>query len=503
MFEIREKDLLGRTGTITTRHGKVETPAFFPVVNPVRQDVGLETVARYAGQVITNAYLVRRSYGDLAKELGLHRILGWEGPIMTDSGAYQLLQYGQVHVDPDEVLMYQVDIGSDIGVILDIPSSVEESYESVSLGVEETLRRARRAIEMLRDRKGMLLVGPVQGADRLGLLAHSARAMARLDFDMYAIGSPTTLLERYDFYTIAKIIVTAKRALPPGKPVHLFGAGHPLVIPLAVALGIDTFDSASYVLYARDDRIMTPTGTIRLEDVKTEHIPTHGRLGEYRTRDLMEMPREERTRIIAEHNLEVLVREIEIVRQRIHEGTLWEYLEQKARAHPSLYAALRVFGRYRKFVAASSPETRPETFGRIYFGDTAHLRPEPYMHFERVRPQEKPILILLHVGEKPYTRTWLYRWVVERLEEAGVRDRVHIAFLDGIFGPVPEEVAEVYPLSQNTSMGSSREALDRVLAFLGRYDAAISNVPIRGAMYEPSIDKLVEKAIRLGTSASI
>lgn len=77
----------------------------------------------------------------------------------------------------------------------------------------------------------MLIVGPVQGGDRLDILSYSAVKMGELNFDIYAIGSPTTLLEEYDFSTIMRMIAVVKEKLPPGKPVHLFGAGHPLILP--------------------------------------------------------------------------------------------------------------------------------------------------------------------------------------------------------------------------------------------------------------------------------
>ncbi|WP_054853990.1 tRNA-guanine transglycosylase [Vulcanisaeta distributa] len=102
-FEILEKDLAGRIGRLRTRSGIIETPALFPVINPVKQVISLSDILGIGfNQVITNAYLLKRHYGDLVREVGVHKLLNWDKPIMTDSGAYQLLMYGKVEVSPPE-----------------------------------------------------------------------------------------------------------------------------------------------------------------------------------------------------------------------------------------------------------------------------------------------------------------------------------------------------------------------------------------------------------------
>ena len=78
---------------------------------------------------------------------------------------------------------------------------------------------------------------------------------------MLALGSPVEFMESYEYKLLAEMIIAAKKNIPTSIPLHLFGAGHPLTIPLAVALGCDTFDSASYMLYAKHDRVITEDGT--------------------------------------------------------------------------------------------------------------------------------------------------------------------------------------------------------------------------------------------------
>jgi len=344
-FEILDKDLAGRIGRLITKAGVIETPALFPVINPIKQVLPLGEIKNVGfNQVITNAYLLKRHYGDLVKDIGIHRFLNWDGPIMTDSGAYQLLMYGKVDVSPSEILKYEVDIGTDIGVILDIPTQWGRPKDAVFLEIEETLRRARSALTKLKlwdPEHRMLIVGPVQGGDKFDILSYSASKMGELNFDIYAVGSPTTLLEEYDFSTVIRMVATVKARLPPGKPIHLFGAGHPLILPFAVAMGVDLFDSASYVLYARDDRIILRDRTVRLSELRVDRIPCNCPVcRRYSVKELMGMSKPERERLIALHNLHVLWEELQEIKARIREGTLWEYLEEKAGGDARVKSAL-------------------------------------------------------------------------------------------------------------------------------------------------------------------
>ncbi|MGC8582867.1 MAG: tRNA guanosine(15) transglycosylase TgtA [Thermoproteus sp.] len=465
-FEIEAKDLLGRVGRLYTKSGVLETPAIFPVVDPKKQELKLSIINKYFKNIITNSYFI---YSIFKEPIDVRKFLGWSGIVMTDSGAYQLMRYGVIDIEPDEILRYQSEIGSDIGVMLDLPMDSEESYFSASIKVEETLRRALRAAEMRGELGGMLLVGPIQGGIYGDLLARSARRMSALPFDIYAVGSPTTLLEEYRFDEILDIVLRVKLNIRREAPLHLFGAGHPLILPFAVAAGVDLFDSASYVLYARDDRIMLRDRTVRLDEVRVDYLPCSTKLCDKPVKEIREMPKMERTELIAEHNLAMLREEILEIKQRIYEGTLWEYLEEKARAHRSLYNALRIMRKYLKLVEEYDPVTHPEPSGLLFFGDTSASRPEPYRHRLRIRHYyqrpDKPVAVLLKVDFRPYNKSWEYIYLNKILDK--FRKYVHIYFIDDIFGVVPEEVAEVYPLSQHESWGAS-EALYDDVAFISK-----------------------------------
>ncbi len=461
MFEILHKDLAGRIGKLYTKSGVIETPAIFPVVNPLKQTLSLNDIREIGfRQIITNAYLVKKQYGDTAREMSIHSILNWSEVIMTDSGAYQLMEYGYVEVSPLEILQYQIDIGSDIGVILDIPTRGDTPYTQALIEVEETLRRARQAIAMrdvLDPEHKMLLVGPVQGGTYLDLLEYCAKRLAKLDFDIYAIGSVTLLLEHYEFRSIIEMIITAKSVLPAGKPVHLFGAGHPLIIPIAVALGVDLFDSASYILYARDDRVMLPNRTLRLSEIKSDYIPcTCPVCRKYSIKELLEMPRHEREPLLAKHNLYVLAREIEEVKLRIREGTLWEYLQEKAHANPKVLEALLALERYADALKRTSPVTRGDIRGIfIYSYETDKTRPHYRVHIERLvrnyePPPGKKVLIVLpeYHFDRPSNRSTPFISLCVKLARENLLDKVHICFFSPVFGIVPHEISDIYPLAQ-------------------------------------------------------
>jgi len=162
-FELRDRDLLGRIGRLRTKSGMVETPAFMPVINPVLQAIPPKRMKQDFGAdiVITNSYIIRKHFGDIP-DLEVHKLLDYDGVVTTDSGAYQILVYGGVEVTQEEIITFQKNIGSDIAVILDIPTGWDVPRETVEYTVDETLKRAELALSLIKDTDS-LWVGPVQG----------------------------------------------------------------------------------------------------------------------------------------------------------------------------------------------------------------------------------------------------------------------------------------------------------------------------------------------------
>jgi len=263
---------LGRIGKLHTKRGTVETPLLLPVVNPLLQPIPPKELVTDFGcrAIIANAYLLRKNFGKEVVTKGIHAFLEFEHTVVTDSGAYQILLYGDIEATQREIIAYEEAIDTDIAVILDVPTGGKASRKKAEYTVEETIRRARESIAS-RTRDDILWIGPVQGGNHLDLVSYSASEMAKLPFAIYALGSPTQVMEQYVFDYLVDMTMTAKMNLPPDKPLHLFGAGHAFMFALVVAMGCDIFDSAAYAIYARDRKYMTNRGTERLESL--EYFP--------------------------------------------------------------------------------------------------------------------------------------------------------------------------------------------------------------------------------------
>src|SRR3972149_558384 len=314
-FETKEKDLLARIGKLKTKSGTVETPLLFPVINPNIQPVSPRKLKDDFGfeAVITNAYILRKRFQNEPAEKGIHKFLDFDRAIMTDSGAYQILVYGDVEVSPAEIVEYQERIDSDIATILDIPTGWKVSREHAEQTVTETLQRAKDFFKT-KTREDILWVGPVQGGRHLDLVAKSAVAMSKLPFQIHAWESPTEVMENSRFAVLVDMIMTAKMNLPLERPLHLFGAGHPMMFSLAVALGCDFFDSAAYALYARESRYMTENGTWHLNEL--DYFPCQCPKCTSKTpKEVMDKTPKERETFLAEHNLHVCLAELKRIKQ--------------------------------------------------------------------------------------------------------------------------------------------------------------------------------------------
>lgn len=455
VFEIRDRDLLARIGRIRTKSGIVETPTLLPVINPAREVIKpkeMETIFKCEA-VITNAYIVKRNFNESAIKMGIHKLLNFNGVIMTDSGAYQILTYGNIEITPEEVIEYQEEIDSDIATILDIPTGWKVSKDYAKYTVEETIRRAEK-LPKLKKRDDILWVGPIQGGRYLDLIALSAKKMGSLPFQIHALGSPTPVMEQYLFHILVDMILTAKMNLPPDRPFHLFGAGHPFMFSLAVALGCDLFDSAAYSIYARDNRYMTEYGTIRLS--RLEYLPCSCPVCSKRTvKDLMDMPIDERIAELSRHNLYMCLSEVRRIKQAIVEGRLWEYVEMRAHGHPSLLQALKHLDKYSRYIERHTPITKRS--GLFFFGSIDLNRPEVIRHrrrlMERYRPSEEAKILILvpEVDADSQKRLNLHKEVSRLIRKGFGEDAIykfHVCTYGSPFGLIPMELKEVYPLSQ-------------------------------------------------------
>jgi 7-cyano-7-deazaguanine tRNA-ribosyltransferase len=453
-FEVLCRDLLGRIGRLETKSSVVETPLLLPVINPVIQPISPKKMQEEfkCQALITNAYILKKHFGNELVKKGIHDFLDFSGAIMTDSGAYQILVYGNVDVSPKEIVRYQEEIDADIATILDVPTGWGISKRYAEQTVNETLARAKNLVKT-KTRGDIIWVGPVQGGQYLDLITYSAKEMGKLPFEIHALGSPTLVMEQYLFDTLVEMILTAKMNLPLERPLHLFGAGHPFMFSLAVALGCDLFDSAAYAIYARENRYLTEYGTIRLDEL--EYFPCSCPIcGKNNPKDVKTMPETQRQEMLAFHNLHVSFSEMKRIKQAIIEGRLWEHLEVRAHGHPSIFKALRKIAKYRDYLEKHSPLSKKS--GLFFFSSLAQTRPEVVRHEERLfqrysPPKEKVLVLLPQTQMKPFHKSWEYqRNLKETMQKLNNKaSSIHVCIYAAPFGVIPSELDEIYPLSQH------------------------------------------------------
>ncbi|MDQ1313791.1 MAG: tRNA guanosine(15) transglycosylase TgtA [Methanothrix sp.] len=444
-FEILHKDLAGRIGRLSTLHGTVETPLLMPVVNPHLPLIPPEELASMGAEmIITNSYIINQD-PDLregAIEQGLHDLLGFPGPIMTDSGAFQLSVYGDIDVLPLEILDFQFSIKSDISVPLDIPTPPDVSRERAESELNITEERLQEAAALKRD---ALLAGPVQGSTYPDLRERAGRFARELGFDLYPVGGVVPLMEAYRFRDLVDVVVSAKKGLGSGVPVHLFGAGHPMIFALAAAMGCDLFDSAAYALYAREGRYLTVQGTRKLEEMK--HLPCSCPVClKYTQQELMDSP--QRARELARHNLYVSLQEIKLVRQSIREGSLWDLLETRCRSHPRMLDGLKRLASYGDWLEGLDSASKSTFF---YLSPESASRPEVIRYGGRIERISLKGEILITDDSN-----------------ANPSGYDHVLNFKPPFGPYPAQLQETYPFNAEVPEEADDAAIDRAVRITGR-----------------------------------
>ncbi|MDL0121912.1 MULTISPECIES: tRNA guanosine(15) transglycosylase TgtA [Halobacterium] len=432
VFEVGAQDGLARIGELDVpRAGvTVETPTLMPVVNP-----NLITVepSRFVDEfgaelLITNSYIIN-SDDDLrerALDEGLHEMLGFDGAIMTDSGSFQLAEYGEIDTDTEAILRFQHDIGSDIGTPVDIPTPPDADREQAAAELETTQQRLELAETV--DVGDMLVNAPVQGATQPDLREQAGAHAYGTALDLFPVGAVVPLMNQYRYDDMTEAVLAAKRGLGRDAPVHLFGAGHPMMFALAAALGCDLFDSAAYAIYARDDRYLTVSGTEHLDDL--HYFPCDCPVcAEHSPQAVRGMAAGDRERLLAEHNLHVSFGEIRRVKQAIKSGTLMELVAARAHAHPSTLDGYRALLDHSDHLEASDPASKDAFF---YTGAGSARRPEVHRHHQRLdRLDVDGDDVLLTEGDSNhrYDESWNVL---------------------PPFGPYPSALATTYPLTAET-----------------------------------------------------
>jgi queuine tRNA-ribosyltransferase len=296
MFELLGKDAItkARRGRLTTAHGVIETPAFMPVgtQGSVKAISSRELIELEAQIVLGNTYhlFVRPGLEVVRQCGGLHRFMNWDGPILTDSGGYQIFSLAKLrkiteegaqfqnHIDgspafisPEIAMEIQATLGSDIAMVLDECPPWPCEYEYAARSLEMTHRWAKRCkteIENLKSKVenfGQMVFGIVQGATFEELRRTSAQTLAAMDFDGYAIGGVSVGEPEPEMMSAVE---WSEPHLPEEKPRYAMGLGTPPQLIELIARGVDMFDCVLPTRVARTGTAYTAAGTMILKNAE-------------------------------------------------------------------------------------------------------------------------------------------------------------------------------------------------------------------------------------------
>jgi len=372
LFEINKRDGLARLGKIKTKHGVLDTPTLLPVVNPKIMTLTMEELAESGAQgIITNSYIIYKNpkLKEVAEDKGVHGLVNWSGPIMTDSGTFQSHVYGEIEMKPEEILDFQKKIKVDIGTVLDVFCEPETKFEDAKKELEETQKRIEAADA---NKEDIFLAAPIQGGRHLDLRTKAAEMASKTKAEIFPIGGVVPLMERNNFKLLSEVILASKKGLDISRPVHLFGCGHPMIFALAAFLGCDVFDSASYAKFASRDSLMFTWGTRSLDELQELPSEFSAFPGMTATK-LKKLDKKERQKIIAKHNLMTSFAEIRRIKQAIHDGLLWELVESRLRSSPALMKVFEVIENNIDWISEFEPAYRYKT--PIKSGEKSNIRP--------------------------------------------------------------------------------------------------------------------------------
>ena len=355
-YELLKTDKNARRGIIYTNHGKVETPMFMPVgtLANVKMLTPEELKEVGSGIILSNTYhLWLRPGEDIVKKAGgLHKFMHYDGPILTDSGGFQVFSLAKnkkkditeegvhfkSHIDgqklfltPELSMEIQNKLDSDIAMSFDECIPYPATYEYTKNSTERTLRWAKRGKEAFKNDQQSLF-GIVQGGAYADLRKYSALETVKLGFDGYAIGG-TSVGE--DKATMYQMVDNAVKYLPVDKPRYLMGVGEPEDLLEGISRGIDMFDCVLPTRLARHANAFTENGKINLKNAKykEDFTPISSDCDCYTCRHytkaylrhLFVAKEALGGRLLSIHNIRFLIKMMEEARDAITNGNFEEY----------------------------------------------------------------------------------------------------------------------------------------------------------------------------------
>lgn len=287
LVESRDPKTCARTGVVHTPHGPFQTPAFMPVGTQGTVKALTPRDLQESGTeiILSNAYhlFVRPGMEVIQESGGLHRFMGWSGPILTDSGGYQVFSLSrlrkvteegvffqsyfdgrEIFLTPERVIEIQEVLGSDIAMVFDECPPYSQDRNLIKNSLDLTVKWAKRAKARHR-REDQALFGIVQGGIFEDLRRESLERMRELDFEGYALGG---LFVGESKEETLKILDGICSPMPADRPRYLMGAGTPLELLEAVSRGIDLFDCVTPTRYGRNGSAFTRKGLVVVRNGK-------------------------------------------------------------------------------------------------------------------------------------------------------------------------------------------------------------------------------------------
>ena len=361
-YELIKNDGNARLGKLKTNYGTFDTPMFMPVgtLANVKTLTPEELYAMNSAVILSNTYHLWLRPGEdiVDKAGGLHKFMNYNGPILTDSGGFQVFSLAKKkditeegvvfksHIDgkklfltPELSIQIQNKLDSDIAMSFDECIPYPATYEYAKQSTERTIRWAKRGKEV-HNNPNQSLFGIVQGGEYEDLRKYSAEETVKLDFDGYSIGG-TSVGE--DKVTMYKMIDYAIEYLPLDKPRYLMGVGEPIDLLEGVERGIDMFDCVLPTRLARHGNAFTRNGRINLKNLKykEDFTPIEDDCDCYTCknytkayiRHLITCEETLGGRLLSIHNIRFLIKEMEEIRESIKNDNFLEYKENFIRQY--------------------------------------------------------------------------------------------------------------------------------------------------------------------------
>jgi len=352
----REKQTRARLGLLKTQHGIIQTPVFMPVgTQATVKTMTPEEVYGVGGRIIlSNTYHLYLRPGPelIQKAGGLHRFMGWDSPILTDSGGFQVFSLATLreikeegatfrsHIDgsehflsPEKAVAIQEVLGSDIAMAFDECAPYPCTYEHAQAAMERTTRWARRCLQA-HTKEDQALFGIAQGGIYRDLREKSVEELVAMDFDGYAIGGLSVGEPKEEMYTVLDYTAPL---FPADKPLYLMGVGSPDCLLEAVERGVDMFDCVLPTRIARNGTVFTSWGklVVRNAEYASDFSPlddecacyTCKRFTRAYIRHLIKANEILGVRLTTIHNLHFILRFMEDIRESIRHDSMKQFKE--------------------------------------------------------------------------------------------------------------------------------------------------------------------------------